>query len=576
MFKIFEKNMIPKNIKKEHILLAIKENKKNDTPPQRKSKNYWLVYRNAYYAPKYILSLANKYANGKELESTDFHGGKESNNYLISLGFYISKSRILTKPIKQHNERCKLCKETIKIILEKIYGRIEINHKFKVGTSPEDFKDSKYYNSLKKIYKALQKHRGFRNIIRANTLPNCDYFIPNPGFILEFDESQHFSIPRKVALINYPKNIILGFNKNKWISLCQKINANDNDPPYRDEQRAWYDTLRDLVPEMKSLRPTIRLYSKDLLWCKLSPKNKKDIHRFKNIIGGESKKENINASIARIILKGEWEGDEIKAREIFKNIYKKWPKDKKVKFLITCGGFLQFEWPQSISQFDIGDNKFPKSNIVDILIKEAEKCVRNVINSDVRNKLIKVTDYLTLGIDSYKNEFNSKEPHIELVCLIDLRNNNIYWTGKSYPMVSQQNGLIRIADLKSHFLNIKDIGKLMILGCHDLTIFNPRTKCAKGWREKENKKFQIMTEKEKPRIVLQHPHSTDSIRTWASAWTGLKRIAPMIEKYASAGRYFNCEGERDDLTDILKKTRYGDTIDFIVQIKNSKYNLIYS
>ena len=50
---------------------------------------------------------------------------------------------------------------------------------------------------------------------------------------------------------------------------CDEIRAYDNDPPYRDEQRAWYDTLRDFIPEMKGFLPTVRVFAKDLAWCSL-------------------------------------------------------------------------------------------------------------------------------------------------------------------------------------------------------------------------------------------------------------------------------------------------------------------
>jgi hypothetical protein len=53
----------------------------------------------------------------------------------------------------------------------------------------------------------------------------------------------------------------LGFDKKRWIRLCETIGAKDNDPPYRDEQRAWYDTLRDFLPSIRGLKPTIRLHS---------------------------------------------------------------------------------------------------------------------------------------------------------------------------------------------------------------------------------------------------------------------------------------------------------------------------
>ncbi|RUM33494.1 MAG: hypothetical protein DSY33_04300 [Archaeoglobus sp.] len=91
-------------------------------------------------------------------------------------------------------------------------------------------------------------------------------------------------MPRKIALERYPSDLELGFNREKWIRLCEKINAKDNYPPYRDEQRAWYDTLRDSLPAILELKPTVRLFAKDFVWCRLNPDNPKDVEKFKRMI----------------------------------------------------------------------------------------------------------------------------------------------------------------------------------------------------------------------------------------------------------------------------------------------------
>lgn len=184
----------------------------------------------------------------------------------------------------QHNERCPKCKETIKAMLEKICGNVETNYKFKIGVFPENFKITAYYNSLKEIYESLQNRRGFKEFVKAKTLPNCAFFIPNPGFIVEFDESQHFTLLRKTALEHYPEDLELGYDRKKWVSVCERLNKKDNDPPYRDEQRAWYDTLRDFVPEILGLKPTVRLYSEDMEWCSLIPEKEDDISMFREHI----------------------------------------------------------------------------------------------------------------------------------------------------------------------------------------------------------------------------------------------------------------------------------------------------
>jgi hypothetical protein len=286
--------MIPENIKKEHIIKAINEIERVGTPDERCSRKYLLKYNDKYFPPKYTISLANKYVNGKELNSSEFSGGKETNDYLGTLGFKIvgkksiiksSKQRIEIQYSKNHRgERCPECKDTIKKLLENIYGEVRPDYKFEIKTHPENLRNTKYYEELKGIYVALQNHRGFKEFVKMETLPRCDFFVPNRRFIVEFDESQHFSLPRKITLGHYPEKLGLGFDKERWMKLCEIINAKDNDPPFRDEQRAWYDTLRDFVPDIKGINPTVRLYSKDFHWCSLNPNDPKDTNRFKNII----------------------------------------------------------------------------------------------------------------------------------------------------------------------------------------------------------------------------------------------------------------------------------------------------
>ena len=100
-------------------------------------------------------------------------------------------------------------------------------------------------------------------------MPPCDYYIPDPPFILEFDESQHFTRPRLVTLGLYPNNLDSGFSLSLWSQLCREIDAKDDRPFDRDERRAWYDTLRDLVPPLQGFRPTVRLYAEAYPWCSL-------------------------------------------------------------------------------------------------------------------------------------------------------------------------------------------------------------------------------------------------------------------------------------------------------------------
>jgi len=583
--------MIPKNIRKEHIIKAIEEIKKSGIPKDRYSRKFLLEFEGEFYPPKYVVSLANKYANGVELDPSAFSGGRETNDFLRALGFRIVKVSVAVKAVKptakrakvkppkiRHDERCRRCKETIRRLLERIYGRVEGNYKFEVGTRPEDYRGTSYYSKLKEIYEALQNHRGFKDFVRVKMLPHCDFFVPNPGFILEFDESQHFTLPRKIALERYPDDLKRGFSRERWIRLCERIDSKDNDPPYRDEQRAWYDTLRDFLPAIIGLKPTVRLFARDFVWCSLDPDDPSDVRRFKNILRRASQtwkvevREEENPFLARVIIAGEWRGKPKEARKLLEALCDRWPKGRRVKFLITCGGFVEFDWPEYIFKEDIGDNKNPNGEAVNALVDEAERCVNLVLGGGLRDRLSEVTDYITLGEDSYKERISPtknylRQPHIELVFLVNLRSGKIYWTGKSYPTTSQQNGLVRIADLRTHFFDL-DIGKVMVLGCHDLTIFNPRSKTARGWRKRVNEEFKELARRERPIYVLHHPHTTVKVRTWLNAWSNLRKMLPSVEAYAGAGRFHEPDrdpSEYDELDDVLKYTKRGSTIDLIVK-----------
>jgi 5-methylcytosine-specific restriction enzyme A len=80
---------IPRNIRKEHILKALSEIDNHGVPDERNSSKFNLLYEGNQYPPKYVLSLANKYANGHELHPTEFNGGKQTNKYLSDRGFEI-------------------------------------------------------------------------------------------------------------------------------------------------------------------------------------------------------------------------------------------------------------------------------------------------------------------------------------------------------------------------------------------------------------------------------------------------------------------------------------------------------
>jgi hypothetical protein len=176
-----------------------------------------------------------------------------------------------------HNERCKLCKSKIFGLLNSAFGKVDKSYNLNLPSRLEDYKGKRVYDDLAKIYESLQNHRGFKDFVN---LPNVDFFVHTPQMIVEFDESQHFTKPRAISLSLYPAYLKLGFEKDKWIKRCLELDKRDNDPPYRDEQRAWYDALRDFADF-----PTVRLLPEEAIWCDLDPVKKSDVEWMKNLIG---------------------------------------------------------------------------------------------------------------------------------------------------------------------------------------------------------------------------------------------------------------------------------------------------
>lgn len=575
--------MIPASIKKEHVLQAIREIDAKGVPIGRCSRKFKLSYDGKYYPPKLVVSLAAGFVNGKKLDSSDFGGGIETNSFLEQLGFkvvgdatlvYVVSKAVPKRIVRgRHDERCPKCKEAVKAMLEKVYGGVESNYKIDVGALPDAFSGSQFYGELKGIFSSLKSFRGHEDFVRSASLPRVDFFVPNPGFIVEFDESQHFTACRKESLLKYPDGLRVGYEVKRWIRLCEEIGARDNDPPFRDEQRAWYDALRDFLPTIKNFAPTVRLFSSDMEWCRLSPDNPSDVRRFKQILEGKESKPAIevkadpNATLARIIIAGNWAGEVKAAKELLIDVCYNWPAGKKVDCLITCGAFLSFPWPEALT--DVGDNKFPEKRVLDLLITEAKKQIDLLLGEELRTKLALHTKYLTIGIDSRKEKISFSNTsinqlHVELVAMIDLKENKYFWAGKSFPTSGQEYGLVRFQDMGTHFVRTS-FGKAMILGCHDLNAFNKRgqaTTKAK-WRKKARQEFYAAAKKEMPDVVLHHPHTTDHAQIWTAAWNELARTAPSIKRYIGSGRYFREEGERSSVEDVLKATKLGGSIDFI-------------
>lgn len=459
-------------------------------------------------------------------------------------------------------------------LLERIYGRVEESHSLGLPTSVEAWRDSPYGTTLEAIYSALVEHRGFGDFVRRPKLPPVDYFVPKPGFIVEFDERQHFTEPRRIALSLYPADVAMGFDRERWMQRCSEVDAHDNDPAYRDEQRAWYETLRDFAPAVLKLRPTVRLMASAREWCRLDAGNANDVLQFRELIGISPgpwpvrTRADSGARIARVIIARDWIGSPDDARLLLQSLADEWLDGLRTEFLVTCGGFVQFPIEEALGSVEEDPSANPREAMEAILVR-AREMARAVLDEATREKLARHVRFVTLGIDTAKTVISTthnpiRDPHAETVVVVDLVTGRCHATAKSYPTPAQQRGLVRCEDYESHFIQVGDSASVMVLGCHDLSVWNPRSRRAKGWRKRVNEELRRAAIRHRPRVVLHHPHTADSIRTWLNSWNALERALPSVESYAGAGRYWRAEGPRSPLDKVLGKTKKGPTLDFIV------------
>ena len=174
-------------------------------------------------------------------------------------------------------------------MLRALHG--EVTEQYSVGLPAKlaGYEGTGCYGPLARIHSCLQDHRGHEVFAKALVLPAVDYYLPRRRQIVEIDEPQHFTAPRLLALRHYPTDIEVGYDRQRWMVLCEDLDRHDADPVYRDEQRAWYDTLRDFAPQVLGGEPTIRLYVADGVWCAMDPSQEDDIERFRSILEGRER-----------------------------------------------------------------------------------------------------------------------------------------------------------------------------------------------------------------------------------------------------------------------------------------------
>ena len=244
--------------------------------PKRSARNTFLILDGRRYPAKFIRGLAYEIATGDELNpNADYTGGVETLNFFRTLGFTIEYNGAIIDGVHKPNaqddtthggERTvsspKTQRDHLKNLLEQRFGSVETEAKFDWLTVPDQ---TSMDGDLKVIHETLVSIRGYNDFSTPGYRLACDFFAPSKNLIIEYDERQHFTIQRAESLSCYPSDLYVGFDIGKWRKSCESIRAVDTDPIYRDEQRAFYDSTRDILAVRNGMT-LIRLKHGDVDW----------------------------------------------------------------------------------------------------------------------------------------------------------------------------------------------------------------------------------------------------------------------------------------------------------------------
>ena len=563
------------NVIEQDVLTAIRLFDRNhERYPE--PRNTFLLYNDKKYPAKHIRGMAYQVANGRAISKSEYSGGQETANFFKKLGFSVQykKETLQTKPIsksKDNTSNKQLIgkrlnvvsqKNALQKLLQQHFGVIETEKKFDWLKTPDHNNLPKEY---KAVAKALIKYRNQNGFLKSHYQLLCDIVLDDHKMIFEYDEYQHFSKARKITLDNYPLNIELGYSKESWIQACEKINAKDGNPLDRDEKRAFYDTVRD-IEAFKHNYTLIRIKHGDVDWeAADAHAHLKKFFTVKKVEVSQI----IKHKIARLVVTGKQYDKNGKAnfkhllKVIDKFLAKAYPRQH-FEFILTPGGFLTFDFPIKL-QYDINITK-AEELYLPLFYKEAERVISKFFKElapEQYLKLAKTVDYFSIGIDGF-NPVNYQL--IELVGIYDLKKKKVIrWTGKFYPTEGQKRDLVKINDLRTHFMELNH-QNIAILGCHDLNVYSPRgqaTANPTGWKKKVADKFKEDCKSFNPDIILQHPHTTDTPNIWNLAWRTVEKELPNVKHFASGIKYYNRYGERGEIEKVLSKTKKGDVIDFV-------------
>lgn len=263
--------------------------------------------------------------------------------------------------------------------------------------------------------------------------------------------------------------------------------------------------------------------------------------------------------ISRLVIQGESSVEPWMAEAMLLHVLdSEWPAGLKTQILQTPGGFVGGPFPTAWSG-GVGWNS-QRWDFPDLLIP-AQDVLAQTITERVLEAAQGKVNAVTIGVRLARAE---RPEWAELVAFYDIVSRQVHWTGSSFPATHQERDLFQVVDLSTHFIET-NAEKMLILGSHDLNIYNPRANLS-GPRRLRCDQLRERFLQFAPTMVLHHPLLTDTPRLWLPAWTELEKELPSVKTWASGICYHSHQDRpRGRLRDVLMRTTGGQRpYDFVV------------
>lgn len=397
----------------------------NENPEYPSPKCTFLVYNDKKLPAKHIRGMAYKVAYGEKISKSDFGGGMETVRFFERLGFemfysglseYKDTKSVINKKQSVHKTENKSNK--VKMKLNNCENQISTN---KIKISSKDVINQKNALQLllnrmfngdivcektfswlktpnviegeyKNIYKSLSEYRGDKSFAKKNVKLRCDFVCESKKLIIEYDERQHFSEARKVALESY-KNTEVYFDRELWIRACDDIRAKDGHPVNRDEVRAYYDSVRDIEANKNGYKLVRIMHGQIDFESNESEEWLKNLINIKEYHSGDKSKKNIGGLRVGLYL----QTDELKNEKEFKRAIKVVKKSDFDIFVLP--EFSYFTFQSLLINSDILD-KEDGNNIFEVCFNLSEEIGKAIIISSVD----KYGTIFSIFVNAYANE----------------------------------------------------------------------------------------------------------------------------------------------------------------------------